>query len=276
MDLCAATREHFALLSVPLDWDAARLAAHVADLRAHAARDIEAAQATSFVALYHPWLLQREADASLQAHRRPHPRRDPLLTLQREADASLHAHPPEGAVLGVYAKRSRDKGAWSAAGLDPLAETVGLATVIDPEAIEGASANAIELRPRGIAATRAATLSEDQDWTAIGVRRLFILLRRLARREGERYAFEPNDFTLRRSLERSFDALLQRLMQRGAFRGASARDSYALRTASGARAADEIERGECSLEIRVAPSRPLRFLTLRVVRAGEQLLIEER
>ena len=41
-------------------------------------------------------------------------------------------------------------------------------------------------------------------------------------------------------------------------------------------AADEIERGECSLEIRVAPSRPLRFLTLRVVRAGEQLLIEER
>lgn len=252
MDLCAATREHFALLSVPLDWDATRLAAHVADLRAHAARDIEAAQATSFIALYHPWLLQREADTSLQAH------------------------PPEGAVLGVYAKRSRDKGAWSAAGLEPLAETVGLATVIDPEAIEGASANAIELRPRGIAATRAATLSEDQDWTAIGVRRLFILLRRLARREGERYAFEPNDFTLRRSLERSFDALLQRLMQRGAFRGASARDSYALRTASGARAIEEIDRGECSLEIRVAPSRPLRFLTLRVVRAGEQLLIEER
>jgi len=252
MDLCAATREHFALLSVPLDWDAAALARHAQALRAHAARDIEATQATSFVALYHPWLLQREADASLQAH------------------------PPEGAVLGIYAKRSRDKGAWSAAGLDPLAETVGLATIIDPEAIEGAGANAIELRPRGIAATRAATLSDDEDWIAIGVRRLFILLRRLARREGERYAFEPNDFTLRRSLERSFDALLQRLMQRGAFRGVSTRDCYALRTASGARAADEIERGECSLEIRVAPSRPLRFLTLRVVRAGEQLLIEER
>ncbi|MFO1429848.1 MAG: hypothetical protein U1F76_06870 [Candidatus Competibacteraceae bacterium] len=252
MDLCAATREHFALLSVPLDWDATAIGKHVQALRAHAARDIEASQATSFVALHHPWLLQREDDTSLQAH------------------------PPEGAVLGVYARRSRLKGAWSAAGLEPLAAGVGLATVIDPEAIETAGANAIELRPLGLAATRAATLSEEEDWQAVGVRRLFILLRRLARREGERYVFEPNDFTLRRSLERSFDALLQRLMQRGAFRGASASDSYALRTAAGAQALAEIERGECSLEIRVAPSRPLRFLTLRVVRAGEQLSIEER
>lgn len=143
------------------------------------------------------------------------------------------------------------------------------------EAIEAAFANPIELRPRGIAATRANTLSDDADWESIGVRRLFILLRRLARREGERYVFEANDLALRRSLERSFDALLQRLMQRGAFRGTSAAESYRLSTASGARASEEIERGVCSLEIRVAPSRPLRFLTLRVLRAGEQLSIDE-
>ncbi|MBH2042054.1 MAG: hypothetical protein I8H87_00650 [Comamonadaceae bacterium] len=251
MDLCAATREHFGLLSVPQAWKPADLAAHVAQLHARAARDVQAAQATSFVALHHPWLLRRE-------------------------DGDLVAHPPEGALLGVYARRSRDMGAWSAAGLDPLTEAVALATQIDPGAIEDAGGNAIELRPRGIATTRACTLSEDADWSAIGVRRLFILLRRLARREGERYAFEPNNFTLRRSLERSFDGLLQGLMQRGAFRGSRAPDCYLLRTTSGTQALHEIERGECSLEIRVAPSRPLRFLTLRVVRAGEQLTIEER
>jgi len=250
MDLCAATREHFALLSLPRDWAPADLAGHAAALRARAARDVQAAQATSFVAVHHPWLLRAE-------------------------DGALVAHPPEGAVLGVYARRSRARGAWSAAGLDPLAEAVALATLLDPAAFEDAGGNAIELRPRGIAATRASTLSDDADWTSIGVRRLFILLRRLARREGERFAFEPNDFTLRRSLERSFDALLQRLMQGGAFRGSRAPDCYLLRTAAGAEAASEIERGECSLEIRVAPSRPLRFLTLRVVRAGEQLSIEE-
>ncbi|PTT77614.1 hypothetical protein DBR42_24865 [Pelomonas sp. HMWF004] len=98
----------------------------------------------------------------------------------------------------------------------------------------------------------------------------------MCRREGQRFVFEPNDLTLRRGLERSFDALLQRLMQRGAFRGVDAASSYLLKTAAGAEAAREIERGECSLLIQVAPSRPLRFLTLHLRRSGEQLLIEER
>lgn len=250
MDLCAATREHFGLLSVPQDWDGSDVGGHVARLRARAERDLQASQDTSFVALHHPWLLRRE-------------------------DGALAAHPPEGAVLGQYARRSRDHGAWAAAGLESLAEAVALATRADPGALEAAGANAIELRPRGIAATRAATLSAQDDWSALGVRRLFILLRRLVRREGERHAFEPNDLTLRRSLERSIDALLQRLMQRGAFRGARAPDCYVLHSAGGRQALAEIERGECSLEIRVAPSRPLRFLTLRLVRAGEHLTIEE-
>ncbi|WP_332879730.1 phage tail sheath C-terminal domain-containing protein, partial [Massilia sp. S19_KUP03_FR1] len=250
MDLCAATREHVALLALPQAWQALDVASHVGRLRARAAAGARAAQDTSFVALYHPWLLRRE-------------------------DGQLVAHPPEGSVLGVYARRSRERGAWAAAGLDPLADAVALAKPLDPGAIEQAGANAIEQRTRGFAATRAWTLSDDSDWQALGVRRLFILLRRLARREGERYAFEPNDTTLRRSLERSFDALLQRLMQGGAFRGSRTPDCYLLRTAASGQVQDEIERGECSLEIQVAPSRPLRFLTLRVVRAGEQLLLEE-
>lgn len=260
--LCAATREHFALLAVPESWDADRLAAHTVTLRQQAEEGFAAAQAASFAALHHPWLVRREAASAAASH--------------GEGAGELHAHPPEGAVLGLYARRSRQRGAWAAAGLEPLAEAFALSGRIDAEAIEAALANVIERRPNGIAATRANTLADDPDWQAIGVRRLFILLRRLARREGERYVFEPNDLTLRRSLESSFEAQLRRLMQRGAFRGASAAESYRLRTASGARADEEIERGECSMEIRVAPSRPLRFLTLRVLRAGEQLLIEER
>jgi len=261
LDFCAATREHFALLAVPEHWDSARLARHTAALRQHADDGFETAHASSFGALHHPWLVRREAASA--------------ATTSGADKGELHAHPPEGAVLGMYARRSRQKGAWAAAGLEPLAEAFALSSAIDAGMIEAAFANAIEQRPAGIAATRAATLSGDPDWESIGVRRLFILLRRLARREGERYVFEPNDLTLRRSLEHSFEAQLRRLMQRGAFRGASAAESYLLRTASGQRANEEIERGECSMEIRVAPSRPLRFLTLRVLRAGEQLLIEE-
>lgn len=255
LTLCAASREHLALLSVPVDWATSAVARHVVDLRDEAARlDREnSASTASFAALHHPWLLQRDADDRLRAH------------------------PPTGALMGLFARRSRLHGAWGAPGADPLATALQLVGELrDEAAIEALGGNPLVPRADGIAATRSQTLSLDADWSALGVRRLFILLRRLCRREGQRFVFEPNDLTLRRGLERSFDALLHRLMQRGAFRGADAASSYLLRTAAGAEAAREIERGECSLLIQVAPSRPLRFLTLHLRRSGEQLTVEER
>ncbi|MCE4536740.1 hypothetical protein LXT12_05680 [Pelomonas sp. P7] len=257
--LCAASREHFALLSVPLDWPAPAIAGHVAALRDEAGRvdSAEAGSAASFAAIHHPWLLQRDADDRLRRH------------------------PAAGALMGLLARRSRLHGAWGAPGAEPLATALQLAGELqDAATLEALGANPLALRTdangTGIAAVRSQTLSQDADWTALGVRRLFILLRRLCRREGQRFVFEPNDLALRRGLERSFDALLHRLMQRGAFRGADAASSYLLKTAAGADAAREMERGECSLLIQVAPSRPLRFLTLHLRRSGEQLVIEER
>lgn len=252
LNLCAASREHFALLSLPAHWRAEVIDKHVTALRADA--DLaEAASAASFAAIYHPWLLQRDADDRLRRH------------------------PPAGAVMGLLARRSRLHGAWGAPGAEPLPAALALAGEVQgADALEALGANPLALRAEGIAAVRSQTLSQDADWNALGVRRLFILLRRLCRREGQRFVFEPNDLTLRRGLERSFDALLHRLMQRGAFRGGDAKSSYLLKTAAGAEAAREIERGECSLLIQVAPSYPLRFLTLHLRRSGEQLLIEER
>lgn len=253
--LGAASREHFALLAVPPGWRATDVARHIELLRGEAARidTAEAGSAASFAAIHHPWLLQRDADDRLRSH------------------------PPTGALMGLLARRSRLHGAWGAPGAEPLPTALALAGELQSaDVLEALGANPLALRADGIAAARSQTLSPDADWNALGVRRLFILLRRLCRREGQRFVFEPNDLTLRRGLERSFDAMLHRLMQRGAFRGADAASSYLLKTASGAEAAREIARGECSLLIQVAPSRPLRFLTLHLRRSGEQLLIEER
>jgi len=253
--LGAASREHMALLALPADWHERDIARHVTALRREGSLvdTAQAASAASFAAIHHPWLLQRDADERLRSH------------------------PPTGALMGLLARRSRLHGAWGAPGADPLPTALALAGEVQgADTLEALGLNPLALRADGIAAVRSQTLSLEADWTAIGVRRLFILLRRLCRREGQRFVFEPNDLTLRRGLERSFDALLHRLMQRGAFRGVDAASSYLLKTAAGADAAREIERGECSLLIQVAPSRPLRFLTLHLRRSGEQLLIEER
>jgi phage tail sheath protein FI len=252
IDLASATREHFALLSVPNAWEERALAKHVELLRNRLHERHDATHAASFAAIHHPWLKQRGSDGL------------------------VYDHPPEGALLAQYARRTRGKGSWAAPGLDPLVSTSGLSAALDPDLLESAGCNAIEVRPRGVSATRAATLdADDVDWSSIGVRRLFILLRKVVRREGERYAFEPNDGVLRRSLERSFDEVLRGLLQRGAFRGSRASEAYELRIARAAELRREIERGECSLEIRVAPAFPLRFLTLYAVRNGDQWQVQE-
>jgi|GEM_PF-5576407 len=252
LDLASASREHFALLSAPSTWKEADLAEHVRLLRQRVERRQDSAQALSFAAIHHPWLTQIDWDGR------------------------VWGRPPEGALLAQYASRTRAKGCWVAPGLDTLILTKGLESTLDPSALEASGCNPIESRPRGISATGAATLATDADWSAIGVRCLFILLRKLVRREGERFAFEPNDQSQRRSLEHTFNELLRRLLQAGALRGARAEEAYQLRTASGTELQREIERGQCSLEVRVAPSRPLRFLTLYAVRSAEQLRLEER
>lgn len=275
IDLAAATREHVALLSVPAAWREAEVAQHIALLRRQFEPLDDPAQATSFAVLHHPWpllALPREADGS------PAPAGALPATAAGAGAPLTELHPPEGPVLAQYAARSRQHGAWSAAGMEPLTWAVALQPPLDAARLEEAGANPIEPRTRGLCATRAATLAGapvGDDWQSLGVRRLFILLRLLARREGERYAFEPNDAALRRSLERSFTELLDRLMQRGALRGSRASEGWRLRTARGEQLGREIERGECSLEIQVAPARPLRFLTLYLVRQGEQWQLQE-
>lgn len=252
IDVVSAQRERFALLSVPVAWTEDDVGRHVQLLRRRILAREDALHTLSFAAIHHPWLQQVDPDGRVMAH------------------------PPEGAVLGQYAERTRRKGCWSAAGLDALAQCRGLGSVLDAGALEAVGCNPIEVRPRGISATAAQTLDLDRDWSSIGVRRLFILLRKLVRREGERFAFESNDRSLRSRLEHGFEELLRRLLQAGALQGDDASGAYRLRTASGVELSREIERGQCSLEIQVAPSRPLRFLTLYAVRSADALQLEER
>lgn len=251
IDMVSAARDRFALLSMPEDWTAVDVADHVALLRSRVDPD-DAARPLSFAAVHHPW------------------------AQQLDADGQVLGHPPEGAVLAQYAERTRRRGCWAAAGLEALVNTHGLTRSLDAEALEALGCNPLEVRVRGVSATAAFTLDPDRDWSSIGVRRLFILLRKLVRREGERFAFEANDVALRRRLEHSFDEVLRRLLQAGGLRGRGAEEAYRLRTAAGGDLAREIERGQCSLEIQVAPSRPLRFLTLYAVRSADRLQIEER
>jgi hypothetical protein len=272
--LAAAGGHLFAVLSMPRHFrvpQAQRYAQRLRSVRrppGPAERDafgFDEARALSFGALYFPWL---QSDARIDA------------SGERAAARQLRVVPPDGVAIGVLAARAWRRGAWIAAANEPLKDVVALAPDIaaaDRQTLQDAQINLLRADPRGFFALSADTLALDDDaeLRPINVRRLLTLLRRLALRRGTRYVFEPNGPTLRRAVQRGFDLLLGDLFERGAFAGATAAQSFRVVTDDTINTPRAAEAGRFLVELRVAPSIPMRFIAVRLTQTGERLAVVE-
>jgi hypothetical protein len=256
--MCAARGDLLALLAVPEHYREDAAIAHVASLRTQRtwprmdtlSLDETEAYALGFAALHHPWLVVANAE-------RPD-------ELRRVA--------PDAAAAGLLAQRSTDRGAWVAPANLALVDVVALSPELAPERrleLLEAQVNVIERNPRGFLTLAADTLTTDEDYRLINVRRLVQLLRRLALRHGETYAFEPNGDALRRAAQRGFENVLGALFRLGAFAGARPDEGFRVVAGDPPNTPESVDAGRLIVELRVAPSRPLAFLTVRLVRAGD-------
>jgi phage tail sheath protein FI len=155
---------------------------------------------------------------------------------------------------------------------------VALASGAAPERWQGlqdAQVNVVRQNPRGFLLLAEDTLSRDPDLRPINVRRLLILLRRLALRRGATYVFEPLSDGFRRMIERGFEEALSDLFQRGAFAGKTAATSYQVVVGPDVNTPQALDQGRFVVELKVAPSIPMRFLSVRLVQAGERLAATE-
>jgi phage tail sheath protein FI len=141
--------------------------------------------------------------------------------------------------------------------------------------LQDAQVNILRHEPRGFLSLSADTLSRDADLRPINVRRLLILLRRLAQRLGETYVFEPNDDSFRRLVQRGFEATLHRMFVRGAFAGSTAATSYQVVTDDSINPPSSVDQGRFIVELKVAPSLPLTFITVRLVQTNDRSLVME-
>ncbi|HEY0461040.1 MAG TPA: hypothetical protein VGC97_18030 [Pyrinomonadaceae bacterium] len=256
--MSAARGDLFAVLDMPEHFDELEVFAHVGTLKATkgltpATNGIEPFSADetrslSYGAIYHPWLLTHEEDFE-----------------------SFRNIPPDGAMVGVMAKRSFERGAWIAPANEALKGILGLAKDIKRARFPDFQDNLINLvrqEPRGFLVLDSDTLCDDLDWRSINVRRLIGLLRRLAVKHGAEYVFEPNDERFRRQVERGFSELLDLMFVRGAFAGNTPANSYQVVIGETVNNFQSIEQGRFIVELRVAPSLPLKFVTVRLIQAG--------
>lgn len=203
--------------------------------------------ALSYGAVYHPWLVTRE-------------------------DNGLIYSPPDGAATGLMAARALERGAWIAPANVAFGGVVALDPPLDDdfrlELLQG-QLNQLTQEPAGFLALNEDTLSLDDDLRPINVRRLLSLLRRAALKRGATYVFEPNSASLRRLVQHAFESLLDQLFVRGAFSGATRATSYQVVTDASLNTDQTMNLGQFRVDLKVAPSTPMSFVTIRLVQTGE-------
>lgn len=262
--LCAARSDTLALLSVPRHFHSAEAAVHMAALsprqasrQPFAAGDIDVmplgpaeTRALDHAMTVHPWL--RSA-------------------VDRSDGRMLLVSPPEAAVMGLAAANALDRGAWISPANKAFIDVLGTAPRIGRQLFATYDAIGVNLvlgGPRGIMLAQANTLSARPERLSYSVRRTLHLILRLARAEGDRYVFEPNDARFREAVRNEWENWLGELHLRGALRGATPRDAFAVIVDPNGEALRQPDLGRLVTELRVAPAEPLRFIDVRLIRSG--------
>ncbi|MFQ6027664.1 MAG: phage tail sheath C-terminal domain-containing protein, partial [Dehalococcoidia bacterium] len=246
--LAAARGDLMAVLGMPKGYRAPEALQHQRKLSEALRRAGETT--ASYVVLYHPWLVTRDDSGDL-----------------------LHTH-PAGGVCGVMAARSLRLGAWVAPANETVQSTLAAIPALSLEdhlAFISVGINPIIQNPTGFAIWGAYTQSEDPELEDINVRRLLILLRRVALVEGQKYAFGPNGPDFRRRIQQQLEQRLSRLFARGAFAGREPAEAYRIVIDETVNTAQAVERGRLIVELRVAPSQPVTFITVRLVQSESGL-----
>jgi hypothetical protein len=236
------------------------------------------ARAPSYGALYFPWLQSDTRLPAPGAAASASEGRVPTVRTPSLADLPPTVVPPDGSALGVLAARASQRGAWVAPANQPLRDVVALIPAVPAahwQRLQDAQVNLLRSDPRGFLTLSADTLAHQAELRPINVRRLLILLRRLALRRGHGYVFEPHGPVLRRAVQRGFDLLLTDLYRRGAFVGATPAQSFRVVTGDTVNTPYGVDQGRLVVELRVAPSVPLAFIAVRLAQSGARLSVSE-
>ncbi len=278
VQVCAARGDVLAVLVPPESWPTGARS-WVADLANDSRWNAEDKRALqTHAAFWGPWVLARDGE---------------------RAGAEPDAYPADGAVCGLLARRALERGAWASILNLPVAGALGLGpapygpgalvplfAAEAPDAKRAASdsraavagqqaqgINVLARTPRGFVPVGERTPPPDPNRDTafpsdvVPVRRFMALLRRELARVGVGLAFAPNGPALERRAVRAVESVLENLLRRGALVGPDARSSFQVTARAGEPAAGADNRLE--VEIRVRPALPLRLLTLRLVRTGE-------
>jgi phage tail sheath protein FI len=175
--------------------------------------------------------------------------------------------PPCGHVAGVYARGDAAVGVHKAPANERLQGVQDVEVLVDDAVqrdLNPAGINCIRaFRGRGVRVWGARTLSPDPAWTHVGVRRVFLTLRRWIALNLPGVAFEPSQPLLWARIGREVRAYLEELYRRGALRGRSPAEAFYVRCDASLNPPEVRAAGVLVTEIGLAPVVPSEFVVVR-------------
>lgn len=198
-----------------------------------------------YAALYWPWL-------------RTH---DPLRP------DGLQAVPPCGHVAGIVARSDLAAGPHKPPANEVVRGAVGLSRPVDDDAHGRANDTGVNVvravSGRGIRVLGARTMSNEQQWRYLNVRRLVTQIERSLAAYASWLVFEPDNQPLRDDVERVVRQFLDGIWRSGGLEGATADEAYTVHIEQ-AEAAAAVGEGRLVVEIGLQPPWPAEFVVVRI------------
>ena len=214
--------------------------AKLTDIRAYRAK-----LDSTYAALYYPWVTVL----------------DPITRVQIDL-------PPSGFVSGIYARNDSNFAVYKAPANEPVrlalgfAETVnqGRQEVLNPEGI-----NCFRyFEGRGNLLWGARTISSDQEWKYVNLRRYFAYLERSIDRGSQFAVFMPNGERLWANVRRAVAEFLLNEWQSGALLGDRPEKAFFVRCDRTTMTQNDLDNGRLVCLVGVAPLRPAEFVIFRI------------
>jgi hypothetical protein len=185
--------------------------------------------------------------------------------------------PPSGCVAGVYARTDHARGVHKAPANEVLQGVLGLERLLsndDQAELNSKRVNCLRSFPgRGMRVWGARTLSNDDAWTYVNVRRLCLTAARWIDWHMGGVVFEPNDARLWARIERELNRYFLYVYRQGALKGATPQAAFYVKCNAQTNPREVCELGEVVAEVGLAPAVPYEFVVVRLIHGASGVSI---
>jgi phage tail sheath protein FI len=271
LDHCEALEDRVAILDAPQVVTDIDLLTQVATVQAGSSEESSPGEATSgksglkprasdrgFGAIYFPWITVR----------------DPLSG--RPVNV-----PPSGHIAGIWARTDATRGVHKAPANEAVRGALNLTYRVTREELGKLNREGINciryFAREGIRVWGARTLAgSSSEWRYLNVRRLFNMIEESIAESTRWIVFEPNDYTLWKSIRRDIGAFLTGLWRAGALMGRTPEEAFFVKCDQETNTQDDIDAGRVITLIGIAPVKPAEFIIFQISqhRGGTDVEVE--